>query len=151
MPAPGIRIAAVTLLTSSLLAGCGSSSPTSPVARDVVAARALWQRAGLRNYVFTSSLSCFCAPDYAAPMSVTVHNGVVTAITNAATGAPQPLSIRQPIDSIFANLERQAVENPTLLTAQFDPTYGYPVHAEFGSLAADAGYVLDLSKLRPLP
>ncbi len=84
-------------------------------------------------------------------MNVTVQNGVVTAITNAATGAPQPLNIRQPIDTIFANLERQAAESPTLLTAQFDATYGYPVHAVFGSLAADAGYTVDLSKLRPLP
>ena len=84
-------------------------------------------------------------------MTVTVQNGVVSAITNAATGAPQPLNIRQPIDSIFANLERQAAESPALLSAQFDATYGYPVQAMFGSLAADAGYSVSLSKLRPLP
>ena len=146
-----IHIAAVSLLTASLLAGCGNASPTSPVARDVAAARAVWQRAGLRSYVVTSSLSCFCAPEYSAAMTVTVQNGVVSAITNAATGAPQPLNIRQPIDSIFANLERQAAERPALLSAQFDATYGYPVQAMFGSLAADAGYSVSLSKLRPLP
>jgi Family of unknown function (DUF6174) len=151
MTALRIRIAAVSLPAASFLAGCGVSSPTSPVGRDVAAARAVWQRAGLRSYVITSSLSCFCAPEYSAAMTVTVHNGVVTAITNTASGAPQPLNIRQPVDSIFANLARQAAESPALLSAQFDAAYGYPVHAMFGSLAADAGYSVSLSELRPLP
>ena len=144
------RFAALALLAGSLVAGC-SSGPTSPATRDIVAARAVWQRAGLRSYVFASNLSCFCSPEYSADMTVTVRNGAVTQVVNAATGVAQPVSYRQPIDSIFANLMRQASDDPSLLTVQFDPTYGYPVHAEFGSLAADAGYVIRLSGLRPLP
>ena len=142
--------AAFILLTSSLVAGCTGSGPTSPVARDIVAAQALWQRAGLDSYTVTSSLSCFCAPEYTAALTVTVRNGIVTGITNAATGAVQPVNFRQPIDSIFANLTRQAADDPAHLTVRFDPTYGYPVHAEFGSVAADAGYAIDLSNLRAL-
>jgi hypothetical protein len=145
------QFAGLAMLSGSLLMGCGGSSPTSPVVRDVAAARAKWQRAGIRNYEFVSTLSCFCAPDYTAAMKVTVQNGLVTAIANASTGATVPVSYRQPIDSIFANLERQAADNPSLLTVQFDPTYGYPVQAEFGSLAADAGYAVYLANLRPLP
>ncbi len=145
------RFVPLTVLTSLLLAGCTTSGPTSPVTRDIVAARALWHRSALRNYAFTSTLSCFCAPDYSAAMRVTVQNGLVTAITSAATGASLPVFYRQPIDSIFANLERQAAERPELLSAQFDATYGYPVHVEFGSLTADAGYSVDIRDLQPRP
>ncbi len=144
------RVAGLTFLMGALIAGC-AGSPTSPVTRDVAAARAQWQRSGIRNYEFVSALSCFCAPDYTAAMKVTVQNGLVTAISNAATGAPIPVSYRQPVDSIFANLERQAANDPSLLTAQFDPTYGFPTQASFGSLAADAGYSITLANLRPLP
>ena len=145
------RFSGLALLMGALASGCTASSPTSPVTRDVASARAQWQRTGIRNYEFVSALSCFCAPDYTAPMRVTVQNGLVTAIANAVTGATMPVSYRQPIDSIFANLSRQATDNPSLLTVQFDPTYGYPVQATFGSLAADAGYSITVSNLRALP
>jgi Family of unknown function (DUF6174) len=140
-------VAVVTIVAG----GCSVGDPTSPVERDVVAAHQRWQRSALANYTFVSAIDCFCTPEYTAPMSVTVRNGVVTAVTSVASGASQPLNSRQPIDSIFANLERQASENPSMLSAEFNATYGYPVRAAFGSLAADAGYVIYISALRPLP
>ena len=145
------RFSLLGLLTGSLVLGCSNATPTSPVANDVAAARVLWQRAALTRYAFTSTLSCFCAPDYSAAMRVVVLNGLVSSITAAATGVSVPVTYRQPIDSIFVNLARQAAENPSMLTVQFDATLGYPVYAEFRSLAADAGYTVDISNLQPLP
>jgi hypothetical protein len=85
-------------------------------------------------------------------MRVTVQDGVVTGVADSATGAVRPVvTFRQPVDSIFAALERAAAANPTLLTLEFDPTNGYPTRAQVGSLAADAGYAITISSLRPLP
>jgi hypothetical protein len=139
----------LSALMAALVTAC--TSPTAPLTRDIRAAHARWQHASLRNYAFTSSLNCFCAPEYTAPMIVTVQSGVVTSIISASTGTAQLLTARQSVDSIFANLERQAAESPALLTVQFDATYGYPTHADFGSLLADAGYSVSISDLRALP
>lgn len=58
------------LLTTSLVVGCKNSAPTRPVANDVAAARVRWQRSAITRYVFTSSLTCFCASENTAAMRV---------------------------------------------------------------------------------
>jgi hypothetical protein len=146
-----LRLAA-TLCAALFAAACSSSATTGPdVALDISSARSKWQRAGLRRYVFTSSRACFCDPAYGATLRATVLDGAVIDVTDSATGEARPVTFREPVDSIFATLEREAAFDPSLLRVEFDPTYGYPTRAKVGSLADDAGYTITISSLKPLP
>lgn len=137
-------------LTLAAMLGCAHTGPTDPVRMEVEAAWKKWRQAGLANYRYVSSVDCYCAPEYTRPMVVTVTNGQVTSVADSATGAAQPVSIRQPVDSMFANLFRVTGGDPSQVDALFDATYGYPVRVSVGSLAADAGYVVYVSSLQPL-
>ena len=137
-------------LVPLLAAACSSSGPTEPE-RALDIARQRWRDARLTSYSFKSSLSCYCPIEYLGPHTVTVRNGQVTAIVDRRTGEQRPTSYRQPIDSLFAFIERKLRERPELLEVTYAPLYGYPRLLKSGSLAADAGSTSEVDSLVILP
>ena len=93
---------------------------------ELSAAKERWQRAGLTNYSFTSSVTCFCRDEYIVPMRVTVRHGQVTDVVDIRTGASRPLPYRQPVDSIFGLVRVEIRERPERLTVSYDRTLGFP-------------------------
>jgi hypothetical protein len=146
------RLAMIALLLSSVLSGCGRASPTggAGVSLDLARATQMWQRAGLTNYVFESTLSCYCPVEYLGPHVVTVKSGVVTAIASKSTGAAVPLDYRTPIDSVFALVRREQATRPQHLTVTFDSTLGYPRAIKYGTPENDAGGYISINNLRAI-
>ncbi|WP_242048522.1 MULTISPECIES: DUF6174 domain-containing protein [Nostocaceae] len=61
-----------------------------PAANDLqqlVVNRKLWNQQNIRNYRYTLSRSCFCAPAARGPVIITVRNGITASITTT-TGQP---------------------------------------------------------------
>jgi hypothetical protein len=143
------RSAVAVVLLSSIFLGCDRSSPTDldGVSFELATAAQKWQRAGLRDYVFESAVSCFCPIEYIGPHIVTVRRGVVTAVANKVTGAPVPIDFRAPIDSVFSFLREEQLSRPQYLAVTFDAELGYPRSIKYGTPENDAGGFITISKL----
>ena len=142
----------LSVLLSSLLVGC-ATDPTSPVwaSIELGAAKERWQRAGLTNYSFISSVSCFCSREYVAPMRVTVRQGQVTDVVDIGTGASRPLTYRQPVESIFGLVQVEIRERPERLEVSYDRTLGFPRTLTTGTPENDAGGRITIDSVRAIP
>lgn len=145
------RLLVLGLLTLAVSA-CGSDpTATLPLTLGIAGAEGKWKDGGLKSYSFNSAVMCFCLQEYTESMRVVVQQGRVVSIVNARTGAPQPLNFRQPVDSLFALLRREALENPALLTVSYHPSLGYPTRISYGNQAVDGGGVITVDSLTPIP
>jgi hypothetical protein len=130
-----------------LLSAC--ATPLAGGGDDGSAARQLWNRQGIDDYRYVYSVVCFC-PDR-GPLRVIVRNGQVAQVEttdpNARVG--QQLQVVLTVDDVFDRIE-EARENGTFTEVEYHPTLGYPVSAEIGTLANDAGVRYLISDLVPL-
>jgi hypothetical protein len=138
----------VASLAAALMTGC--STPTEPE-QNFDFALARWKAAGLSNYSFRSSVSCFCRDDYGAPMTVTVRDGEVVAVVDRVTGAARPLNYRQPIDSLFAMVAVEIRVRPERLRVTYDAARGFPRTLTYGTPENDGGGSIVADSLRELP
>jgi hypothetical protein len=97
-------------------------------AADLAAARALWDDAGIDDYVIVVEHGCYCLDEYRGPFVVTVVDGRVDTVTDEDGNAVADyVAERQPtIDDLFDEAEEHA-DQPTLVTLELDPTDGHPV------------------------
>ncbi|WP_242051660.1 DUF6174 domain-containing protein [Nostoc sp. FACHB-280] len=61
--------------------------PANEDLRQLRRNRRLWNQQNIRNYRYTLSRSCFCAPAARGPVIITVRNGITASITTT-TGEP---------------------------------------------------------------
>ena len=112
--------------------------PVEGVAGNTAQYRAMWQAQDIDDYRFTYSRVCFCIQR--GTVRVTVRGGQVTDVRQES-GQPVPREswAEYPtIDALFGYIaEAQARNDYTAI--KFHPTLGYPVEAEIGTLANDAG------------
>jgi hypothetical protein len=142
----------VALVSLVLMVACEGLGPLDgSVSADLKRARTRWAAAGLQNYSFVSRSDCFCPTEFLGPLTVVVRNGAVTAITSTASGEPRPLTYRQPIDSLFPFIERQAAELPARLRVTYNPTLGFPTEIAYGTPENDGGGVIRILSLTPAP
>jgi hypothetical protein len=128
---------AAMLLVCANLSGCGGSS-SAPVQTLREAAALHWQQAGLVSYRYTLRRVCFCLPE--GPMQITVQGGVVSSIVDTISGLPvNPSWLGQlgTIDSLLT-LAEQAERTAAVMSAHYDPTWGYPTDLYIDWLAAVA-------------
>ena len=146
------RNAVRALLLIGALVAC-SNDPMSPFWASLTLdkAWARWNSAGLRNYRFRSSVSCECLPEYVVPMRVTVRQGQVTEVVNAATGVSRPLTYRQPMDSIFALVRQEIRERPERLQVTYDPGLGFPRTLTYGTPENDGGGHITIDSVQAIP
>ncbi|BAY24662.1 hypothetical protein NIES2100_44570 [Calothrix sp. NIES-2100] len=141
------------------------SVPNNPVAQSPVRAnsqlnqlnanRRLWKKQNIRNYRYTLSRSCFCAPKSTGPLRITVRNGRKTSITDA-TGKPfeQPELFKEydTVPKLFNLIEDAIAKKASNLTVQYDPKLGYPtqINIDYNSQIADEELYLTIEKLQKI-
>lgn len=134
-----------------VLAGCAAPLAQGGAgAQDASAQRRLWTQQGMDDYRFVLARECFCLGR--GPMQVTVRDGRVAEVRDPQTGTPvdeQTASVVLTIDGLFDRIA-EAQANGEHTAVKYHPTLGYPVNAEIGTLANDAGtryLVSDVARL----
>ncbi len=146
------RLASLGLVAVAVAAAC-TSDPTSPFGQrlDLQSAQKKWSDARLVNYSFNSTVLCFCLPEFTGTKRVTVRNGQVTAIVDVGTGASEPLTWRQPVDSIFKQVAEEIRQRPERLQVTYDDKLGYPRTLTYGTPENDGGGYITVDSVRPIP
>ena len=146
------RNAVRALLLIGALVAC-SNDQMSPFWASLTLdkAWARWNSAGLSNYRFRSSVSCFCLDQYTRPMRVTVRQGQVTEVVDIATGTARPLAYRQPVDSIFALIRTEIAERPERLQVTYDHSLGFPRRLTYGIRETDGGGDITIDSVQAIP
>lgn len=136
-----------------LASGCAAADPTAviPQTQRLSQAEARWRDAGIRSYVFYSTIDCECLPAYASAKRATVRDGVVVRVTDVRTGEDAPTNWRLPVDSLFRLAREQALVLPSRLEATFDARTGYPRRLAFGEREVDSGAIIVIDSLRAVP
>jgi hypothetical protein len=122
------------LVVASIIALAASGCGSVVAPEDALSgARKTWAQRGITSYSFTVARSCECLPEMAGPVVVTVRNGVVESRTYAAGAqAGMPVTTYAHLFPAIAGLFDfidDAIRSPTDgLVADYDLTWGYPVH-----------------------
>ncbi len=130
-----------------LLAAC--AAPLAGPAGSGSASRQLWERQGIDDYSYTYSVVCFC-PER-GPVEVTGRpgRGAMVQTTSKARVAGDPQLQVLTVDELFDRIE-EAQTNGTYTKVEYHPRLGYPLSAEIGTLANDAGVQYLISNLTPI-
>lgn len=142
------RISPLLLLGAALLFGCAGSTEAE---QEFENALGRWRRAGLVNYSYRSTVSCFCASEYIIPMTVTVRNGAVVSVVDRATGASRPLTYRVTIDSLFSTAAEEIRVRPERLQVTYDVALGFPRSLTYGTPENDGGGFIRADSLAVVP
>jgi hypothetical protein len=140
---PRIRPFALVLALAS--AACSDNGvlvdarPVQGVAGDVSQQRGVWEAQGVDDYRFAYSRLCFCVQR--GTVQVTVRDGRVTDVRQVESGQAVPRESWAEFPTVDALFERitDARSRGEYTAVTFHPTLGYPVEAEIGTLANDAG------------
>ena len=140
-----------SLLFALALAGCAAPLAQGGAgAQDASAQRRLWTQQGMDDYRFVLTRECFCLGR--GPVAVTVRDGRVAGVRDPQTGAAVPDESAVgviTIDQLFDRIA-EAQANGEHTQVEYHPTLGYPVAAEIGTLANDAGTRYLVSDVRRL-
>lgn len=143
-PSPLRRALPLTLL---VLGAC--QNPAQPPLQDH---HAVWTQKNLANYTYKFNWSCFCPPDYTAPVQILVQAGKITEIADAMTG--QKLDAARfkdyrTIDGLFDFIQDAINRNADSIQATYDATLGYPtsVSIDYIKQAADEEMAFSASGL----
>lgn len=113
--------------------------PVQGVAGDAPQQREVWAAQDIDDYRFAYSRVCFCLQR--GTVQVTVRDGQITDVRQVENGRRVPRenwSEFLTVDALFDEIAKaQARSEHTAV--KFHPTLGYPVEAEIGTLANDAG------------
>jgi hypothetical protein len=151
------RISFLALALTLSATACGDHDgvlvdplPEEGVAGNLAEQRQRWERQGIDDYRVAFSRECFCAQP--GTVQVTVRDGRVTDVRQVANGQPVPretLPEYLTVDALFDAIAAAQSRND-YTSSRFHPTLGYPVEAEIGTLANDAGVRYILSGLVPI-
>lgn len=104
--------------------------------------RRLWNEQALSEYSYVFSWSCFCLPDYTAPVKIEVEQGEWSSISFVADGKPVIEDNWQrynTIDELFEMIEDAFKQDAVAIHAEYDSELGYPtsVFIDYSELIAD--------------
>jgi hypothetical protein len=151
------RIRPFALVLALATAACSGTDdvlvdpqPVEGVAGDVSQQRGVWDAQDLDDYRFAYSRVCFCVQR--GTVQVTVRDGRITDVRQVESGQPVPREAWGEFPTVDALFERiaEAQSRNEYTALKFHPTRGYPVEAEIGTLANDAGVRHMLSGLTPI-
>ena len=151
----------MALSASTMLTACDSSGIAGPGdVRRLAEAKALWLSRSFTDYTYEIRTSCFCPPEVNQWSRVEVRSGVVVDV-DAVDPTPNfpitTLSYWQPIDTLFADIER-AISNDGFnsvyakVDVTYDAQYGFPTSIDYISKPniADAGASISVRNVVPL-
>ena len=151
----------MALSAGAMLTACDSSGIAGPGGvRRLAEAKLLWASRPFTDYTYEIRTSCFCPPEVSQWSRVEVRNGVVVDVDAVDPDPDFPittLSYWQPIDTLFAGIER-AIANSgfTSVYARVEVTYdsrlGFPTSIDYVSKPniADAGASISVRNVVPL-
>jgi hypothetical protein len=116
------------VMSLAFAAGCGDSTGPSPI--ELARNRAKWSTLGPASYTFEFQRQCYCLLEAIRLVRISVQEGVVGNVSDAATGESIPPAevdqyFRITIDSLFGWVAA-ARQNAAELDVEFDATFGYP-------------------------
>ena len=149
------------LSASAMLTACDSSGIAGPGDfRRLTEAKQRWVSRPFADYTYEIRTSCFCPPEVNQWTRVEVRNDVVVDVDPVDPNTNFPittLSYWQPIDTLFADIERAISETGfSSIYARVDVTYdaqlGFPTSIEYVSkpTIADAGASISVRNVIPL-
>ena len=103
--------------------------------------KSFWQGQNISDYVYTSSVLCFCIPE--DDIMVTVTGNVVSSASYTPGGVEitgTPLSEVRTIDDFFDLVQDALDDNVFFISVQYHQTYGFPELVEIdpnGGVADD--------------
>jgi hypothetical protein len=154
------RLLFATIVLGAALS-CDSDAVVGPRDfRRFEEAKAMWEARSFTDYSYEIRTFCFCPPEIVRWTRVTVRGGVVVAAEAVELDPNFPittLSLWQPIDSVFASLQRtleNADENSYIasLHVEYDAQLGYPTLIELRArpTVADGDFEKNLRNVIPL-
>lgn len=112
-------------------------SPTDPYRKELrrlQAHRELWERQKVRDYAYTVTRTCFCAPEMAGPVEVEVRGGRTVSARYVSSGEPaepQHFGSLDDVYDLFDTISRGLDEEPDEATIAYDARLGHPLSAHF--------------------
>ena len=151
----------MAMTVGAMLTACDSSGPFGPGdVRRLAEAKLRWESRSFTDYRYEIRTSCFCPPEVNQWSRVEVRNGVVVDVDAVDPDPDFPIttiSYWQPIDTLFAHIERAISESGfSSIYARVDVTYdsqlGFPTSIEYVSKPniADAGASIAVRNVVPL-
>ena len=143
-----VRVRPFALLLALAAAACSGNDdagvlvdpqPVAGVAGDVSRQREVWRAQDIDDYRFAYSRVCFCLQR--GTVQVTVRDGRITDVRQVESGQAVPRESWAEFPTVDALFEQiAAAQSRNVYTdIKFHPSLGYPVEAEVGTLANDAG------------
>ena len=104
--------------------------------------RRLWDDLKMDDYTFQFRWSCFCLPEYTAPVDIHVELDTFVSVSLAENGnpvAPDNWDRYETIDRLFDILEDAFDQNAEHIQVSYDPELGYPLSAfiDYSTFIAD--------------
>ena len=149
MPTLFTRTAFATVVLATGLAACFGQGPLDIPA--VTTQRGLWESNSTKNYNYVSTHACFCTPNFATALRVTVRNNVVTAVVVESSGQAVPLNYRPTIEGLFDFIDTEARSRAALLDVTYHATWGYPTRIKYGTPENDGGGIITVTSLSITP
>ena len=151
----------MVLSASATLTACDSSGIAGPDdVRRLVHAKERWASRPFADYTYEIRTSCFCPPEVNQWSRVEVRNNVVVDVdaVDPDPGFPiTTLSYWQPIDTLFADIERAMAGSGfssvyAEVNVTYDAQFGFPTSIEYVSkpTIADAGASISVRNVVPL-
>ncbi|MDD5392597.1 MAG: DUF6174 domain-containing protein [Thiothrix sp.] len=124
-----------------------------------------WKAQKISNYTFTLARSCFCAPEFTAPIQITVKGGkVVKAVSTPPAALPAGNGRMAPantdardramtVDGLFKTIQEAVNSKAAQIDVKYDRKYGYPISifVDRSRMMADEEMGLSASNLKPIP
>lgn len=138
-----VRSATSRFASLAILLGLSAGACKSATAPQfaLATARARWASVAPVAYTITIARTCECLPEMSGPVTVEVRNGTVVSrhyVRSGAAVANQYAELFPSVNGLFALLDAAVRDGVLPLSAQFDPTLGYPTHLIIGDPATDA-------------
>jgi hypothetical protein len=91
--------------------------------------RQLWNERGLSDYQYVFNWSCFCLPEYTAPVNIKVERGEWTEISSVGDGVPvieKDWRRYKTIEELFDIIDEALLQDAKEIRVEYDPDLGYP-------------------------
>ena len=115
--------------------------------------RLKWKQNRLNTYQFQFEWQCFCAPDYVAPVLITVNHEAFTKVVDVKSG--QPISLNRynnylTMEGLFDFVQSAIDENAIQIDINYHPKYGFPTEAwiDWNRMIADEEKGFLINKLK---
>ncbi len=117
-----MRQISLGLLLFLLFSGCSIFSSSDN--KELDDARARWTRAGISDYNFVFTITCFCVET--GTFDVEVQNNIVVHVTSLPDSEMVGNEVGKTIGDLFGILAEAYARNADQVTVSYDPALGFP-------------------------